>query len=94
MMSAETGAHRGQHLVRDIAAIARVEAIPQRRGEGRHRNAFVDRRVNGPATLAASLWDRFYSRDRGDVAHKVLSAMRSGFGGHHEVKAVKAKAQK
>ena len=39
--------------MRDIAAIARVEAIPQRGGEGRHRNAFVDRRVNGPATLAA-----------------------------------------
>ena len=37
-------------------------------------------------TLAASLWDRFYSRGRGDVAHKVLSAMRAGFGGHHEVK--------
>ena len=37
-------------------------------------------------TLAASLGDRFYSRDRGDVAHKVLSAMRAGFGGHHEVK--------
>ena len=38
-------------------------------------------------TLSSALWDRFYSRERGDVAHKVLSAMRSQFGGHHEKKA-------
>jgi 6-phosphogluconate dehydrogenase len=55
-------------------------------GEGRWTiHAAVDEGVPVP-TLAASLWDRFYSRDRGDVAHKVLSAMRAGFGGHHEVK--------
>ena len=54
-------------------------------GEGRWTiHAAVDEGVPVP-TLAASLWDRFYSRDRGDVAHKVLSAMRAGFGGHHEV---------
>jgi 6-phosphogluconate dehydrogenase len=55
-------------------------------GEGRWTiHAAVDEGVPVP-TLAASLWDRFYSRDRGDVAHKVLSAMRAGFGGHKEVK--------
>jgi 6-phosphogluconate dehydrogenase len=54
-------------------------------GEGRWTlHAAVDEGVPVP-TLASALWDRFYSRDRGDVAHKVLSAMRSQFGGHHEV---------
>jgi 6-phosphogluconate dehydrogenase len=56
-------------------------------GEGRWTiHAAIDEGVPVP-TLAASLFDRFSSRDRGDVAHKVLSAMRAGFGGHHEVKA-------
>jgi 6-phosphogluconate dehydrogenase len=54
-------------------------------GEGRWTlHAAIDEGVPVP-TLAASLFDRWYSRDRGDVAHKVLSAMRSGFGGHVEV---------
>jgi 6-phosphogluconate dehydrogenase len=56
-------------------------------GEGRWTlHAAIDEGVPVP-TLASALWDRFYSRERGDVAHKVLSAMRSQFGGHHEVKA-------
>jgi 6-phosphogluconate dehydrogenase len=55
-------------------------------GEGRWTlHAAVDEGVPVPV-LGAALWDRFYSRDRGDVAHKVLSAMRSQFGGHSEVK--------
>jgi 6-phosphogluconate dehydrogenase len=55
-------------------------------GEGRWTlHAAIDEGVPVP-TLAASVFDRFYSRDRGDVAHRVLSAMRAGFGGHHEVK--------
>ena len=55
-------------------------------GEGRWTlHAAIDEGVPVP-TLASALWDRFYSRERGDVAHKVLSAMRSGFGGHKEVK--------
>jgi 6-phosphogluconate dehydrogenase len=55
-------------------------------GEGRWTlHAAIDEGVPTP-TLAASLFDRFYSRDRGDVAHQVLSAMRSQFGGHREVK--------
>jgi len=55
-------------------------------GEGRWTlHAAIDEGVPVP-TLSSALWDRFYSRDRGDVAHKVLSAMRAGFGGHAEVK--------
>ena len=55
-------------------------------GEGRWTlQAAIDEGVPVP-TLASSLWDRFYSRERGDVAHQVLSAMRAGFGGHVEAK--------
>ncbi len=56
-------------------------------GEGRWTlQAAIDEGVPVP-TLASSLWDRFYSRERGATAHKVLSAMRAGFGGHVERKA-------
>ena len=34
--------------------------------------------------LAAALYSRFSSRNEGLYANKVLSAMRSQFGGHHE----------
>ncbi len=55
-------------------------------GEGRWTlHAAIDEGVPVP-TLASALWDRFYSRERGDVAHQVLSAMRAGFGGHVEQK--------
>lgn len=37
-------------------------------------------------TITASLFERFASRDRDEFANKVLSAMRKGFGGHHEKK--------
>ena len=36
--------------------------------------------------LAASLFERFDSRDRDLFQNKVLSAMRYGFGGHVEKK--------
>jgi 6-phosphogluconate dehydrogenase len=36
--------------------------------------------------LSSALYERFESRARGDVANKVLSAMRAGFGGHVERK--------
>ncbi|MBI4885277.1 MAG: decarboxylating 6-phosphogluconate dehydrogenase [Actinobacteria bacterium] len=63
-------------------------------GEGRWTiHAAIDEGVPVP-TLASSLWDRFYSRDRGDVAHRILSAMRSGFGGHREVVADTTRATK
>ena len=36
--------------------------------------------------LSASLFSRFSSRNNGEFANKVLSAMRFGFGGHLEIK--------
>ena len=36
------------------------------------------------SVLASSLFERFSSRGRADIADKVLSAMRAGFGGHVE----------
>jgi 6-phosphogluconate dehydrogenase len=55
-------------------------------GEGRWTQlAAIDEGV--PAhVLSAALFDRFESRGRADFANKVLSAMRLGFGGHHEKK--------
>ncbi|MFV0307852.1 MAG: phosphogluconate dehydrogenase (NAD(+)-dependent, decarboxylating) [Desertimonas sp.] len=53
-------------------------------GEGRWTvNAAVDEGVPAPV-LSAALFQRFSSRDRGDLADRVLSAMRAGFGGHPE----------
>ncbi len=53
-------------------------------GEGRWTvHAAIDEGVPAPV-LSAALYSRFESRGRGDVANKVLSAMRAGFGGHHE----------
>src|ERR1035437_2789121 len=56
-------------------------------GEGRWTVlAAVDEGV--PASvIAASLYARFASRDMGAFTGKILSAMRSGFGGHAEKKA-------
>ncbi len=53
-------------------------------GEGRWTvQAAVDVGVPAPV-LAASLFARFSSRGEQDYANRVLSAMRLGFGGHHE----------
>ncbi len=53
-------------------------------GEGRWTiHAAIDEGVPAPV-LSAALFERFSSRGRADVADKVLSAMRAGFGGHHE----------
>jgi 6-phosphogluconate dehydrogenase len=53
-------------------------------GEGRWTiNAAIDEGVPVPV-LSAALYQRFSSRGRSDVADQVLSAMRAGFGGHHE----------
>ena len=56
-------------------------------GEGRWTVlAAVDEGV--PASvIAASLYERFESRDAGEFTGKILSAMRSEFGGHAEKKA-------
>jgi 6-phosphogluconate dehydrogenase len=53
-------------------------------GEGRWTiAAAIDEGVPVPV-LSAALYQRFSSRGRSDVADKVLSAMRAGFGGHIE----------
>ena len=53
-------------------------------GEGRWTSiAAID--VGAPApVLTTALYERFSSRDEGDFANRVLSAMRFGFGGHEE----------
>ncbi len=55
-------------------------------GEGRWTvQAAID--VGVPASvLSAALYSRFESRGRAQFADKLLSAMRLGFGGHHERK--------
>ncbi|HPQ94527.1 MAG: decarboxylating 6-phosphogluconate dehydrogenase [Thiothrix sp.] len=53
-------------------------------GEGRWTvQAAVDEGVPVPV-ISAALFDRFSSRGKSEFADKVLSAMRYGFGGHHE----------
>jgi len=55
-------------------------------GEGRWTaQAAIDLAVPAPV-INASLTSRFASRNRDQFASKVLSAMRAGFGGHHEKK--------
>lgn len=53
-------------------------------GEGRWTvKAAIDESVPTPV-ISAALWQRFESRTMGEFAGKVLSAMRSEFGGHVE----------
>jgi 6-phosphogluconate dehydrogenase len=53
-------------------------------GEGRWTiSAAIDEGVPVPV-LSGALFERFSSRGRSDIADKVLSAMRAGFGGHVE----------
>jgi 6-phosphogluconate dehydrogenase len=55
-------------------------------GEGRWTVlAAVDTGVPAPA-ITAALYERFESRDNGEFTGKILSAMRSEFGGHAEKK--------
>jgi 6-phosphogluconate dehydrogenase len=55
-------------------------------GEGRWTVlAAVDEGVPAPV-ITTSLFERFQSRERGEFTDKVLSAMRSEFGGHAEKK--------
>ena len=56
-------------------------------GEGRWTVlAAVDEGVPAPV-LSSALYARFDSRSQADFANKILSAMRSEFGGHAEKKA-------
>jgi 6-phosphogluconate dehydrogenase len=53
-------------------------------GEGRWTiHAAIDEGVPAPV-LSAALYQRFSSRGHAGIADKVLSAMRSQFGGHAE----------
>ena len=68
----------------DDAALDRYEGHVSDSGEGRWTiHAAIDEGVPAPV-LSAALYQRFSSRGRSDIADKVLSAMRAGFGGHHE----------
>jgi 6-phosphogluconate dehydrogenase len=56
-------------------------------GEGRWTiEAAIDEGVPVPV-LSAALFDRFASRGHAEFSHRILSAMRHGFGGHVEAKA-------
>jgi 6-phosphogluconate dehydrogenase len=53
-------------------------------GEGRWTSIAAIESGAPARVLTTALYDRFSSRGAGDFADKVLSAMRFGFGGHHE----------
>jgi 6-phosphogluconate dehydrogenase len=75
-------------LVKD-PALAQFEGRVSDSGEGRWTiKAAIDEGVPVPV-LSASLYDRFASRGEAEYQHKVLSAMRFGFGGHLEKAAPK-----
>jgi len=55
-------------------------------GEGRWTvKAAIDEGVPAPV-LSAALYERFQSRGEGNIADRILSAMRHEFGGHKEIK--------
>ena len=53
-------------------------------GEGRWTSIAAIESGAPARVLTTALYDRFSSRGEGDFGDKVLSAMRFGFGGHHE----------
>jgi 6-phosphogluconate dehydrogenase len=68
----------------DSPDLARFAGRVSDSGEGRWTiAAAIDESVPTPV-LSAALYDRFSSRGEGDFAHKMLSALRYQFGGHHE----------
>jgi len=68
----------------DSPDLARFAGRVSDSGEGRWTiAAAIDESVPTPV-LSAALYDRFTSRGEGDFAHKMLSALRYQFGGHHE----------
>jgi 6-phosphogluconate dehydrogenase len=68
----------------DDPKLSEFSGVVSDSGEGRWTiNAAIDEGVPVPV-LSAALYQRFSSRGRADVADQVLSAMRAGFGGHHE----------
>ncbi len=70
----------------DSPDLAKFEGRVSDSGEGRWTiAAAIDESVPTPV-LSAALYDRFTSRGEGDFAHKMLSALRYQFGGHHETR--------
>jgi 6-phosphogluconate dehydrogenase len=70
--------------LRESPDLAGFEGRVSDSGEGRWTSiAAIDEGVPAPV-LTAALYERFSSRDLDDFANKVLSAMRSQFGGHQE----------
>jgi 6-phosphogluconate dehydrogenase len=68
----------------DDPALARFAGRVSDSGEGRWTiKAAIDEAVPAPV-LTAALYSRFASRGEADFQNKLLSAMRFGFGGHHE----------
>ena len=72
-------------------ALDKYSGFVEDSGEGRWTvNAAIEEAV--PAeVLTAALFARFRSRKDHTFAEKILSAMREGFGGHHEPNAAPAK---
>ncbi len=71
-------------------ALAGFEGRVSDSGEGRWTvHAAIDEGVPAPV-LSAALYARFDSRGRSATANKILSAMRSQFGGHVETKAAES----
>jgi 6-phosphogluconate dehydrogenase len=65
-------------------ALAKFAGRVSDSGEGRWTiKAAIDEAVPTPV-LTTALYSRFASRGEADFQNKVLSAMRFGFGGHHE----------
>jgi len=68
----------------DDPALAKFAGRVSDSGEGRWTiKAAIDEAVPAPV-LTTALYARFASRGEADFQNKVLSAMRFGFGGHHE----------
>jgi 6-phosphogluconate dehydrogenase len=67
-------------------SLAKFQGRVSDSGEGRWTiNAAIDESVPVPV-LSAALFERFSSRNEGEFAGKILSAMRAQFGGHAEKK--------
>jgi 6-phosphogluconate dehydrogenase len=67
--------------------LAQLEGWVDDSGEGRWTLIdAIDKDVPTPA-LSAALFSRFYSREDGDYAARVLAALRNQFGGHAVKKA-------
>ncbi len=62
--------------------LSQLRGFAQDSGEGRWTvEAAIDHAVPLPV-ITAALFARFYSRNEGEYAHKVLAALRNQFGGH------------